>query len=322
MTIHETLEQRGINAQPLISVLVPAYKHEKYVLECLESISALNYSNLELILSDDVSPDTTFQIAEKWVKDNRGRFVRAMAVRQPVNLGVVRNLQFLFDQAQGDYVAYIASDDSFTENAISDRISVLLRFGNVDGVIGNSQLIADSGAVLKERRFPPQISNLLSDEDILLRGLIRYWSLTCSSALIRRTALVRGGSIGRLPEGIKIEDRYIFIRLAAQGKLRYVDSVVAKYRQTEGSLSRAPMLHVAGVAGVLECDRANRHLVHGLERALLDLNIISCRIILAGTDSVLYYAKQGALRIASGVIWAMLSLRHTILRGKPKPAVY
>jgi glycosyltransferase involved in cell wall biosynthesis len=298
-------ESSRTQSQPLVSVLVPAYKHERYVIECLESIKALDYPNLELILSDDVSPDATYDLAAKWVRENQGRFVRAIAIRQPVNLGVVKNLQFLFEQAEGNYFAYIASDDVFTTNAIVARLPVLLNSDDLDAVIGNSQLISETGAILEDRRVPPHIGRVFGDPAAMLRGLIRYWSVVCSSAVIRRKALLEGGSVGRLPANIRFEDRFIFIRLAAQGKLGYVDSVIAKYRSTEGSLSRARTLHSAGVAAVLECDRSNRDLLRGLNRVLLGLNIRSCQVILSAGNRPLYYLKQGMLRMCFLTIWAL-----------------
>jgi alpha-1,3-rhamnosyltransferase len=305
------------NREPLVSILVPSYNHEKYVVECLESIKDLSYPRLELILSDDRSRDATFDHAEQWISENGSRFERAIAVKQPKNLGVVRNLQFLFDSAQGEYLAYIASDDALVKSSIADRLRLLLKDENIDGVIGNSQLISESGSILQEQRVSTRFSHDLCKKQVMTGALIRYWRFICSAAMLRRTALLEGGSIGRLPEDLKIEDRYIFIRLAAQHKLAYANAIVAKYRYIGSSLSRGPAGYKRGLAAFLECDRKNRHLLMGLDRVLLNLSIATCNVALNEANRrALYYLKQGGIKVASRVIWTLLCFRQIIPRHK------
>lgn len=282
-------------AEPLVSVLVPAYKHEKYVIACLESIRNLDYPHLELILSDDCSSDSTFPLAEQWIQEHRGRFARALAIRQQPNVGLIRNLQFLFDQAQGEFIVYLGSDDLLTENSVRDRIAILLQRPEIDGVIGNSDLIDASGAMLKTRRIPPRIARHLLRQASLLGGLLEYWNLTCASPLIRRSALAPAGRIGPLPVDIMIEDRYVFIRLAAQKALAYVDSVILQYRRAEASLSQSPHL---GFLSVLQCDEKNEKLARGLDRTLLRIKIASCAAGMNRTSALGYYLRKIALKIA------------------------
>ena len=62
--------------EPLISVIVPVYKVEKYLDECVESIVNQTYRNLEIILVDDGSPDNCPQICDDWAKkDERIRVI-------------------------------------------------------------------------------------------------------------------------------------------------------------------------------------------------------------------------------------------------------
>jgi alpha-1,3-rhamnosyltransferase len=287
------------------------------VIECLESIKDLSYPRLELILSDDRSPDATYEVAEQWIRENRSRFERAIAIRQPKNLGIVKNLQYLFDSARGEYLAYIASDDALVESSIADRLRLFLKDDNIDGVIGNSQLISETGSILQERRVSTRFSHNLCKKQDMTVALIRYWRFICSAAMLRRTALLEGGSIGRLPEDLKIEDRYIFIRLAAQHKLAYANASVAKYRQLGSSLSRGPEGYRQGLAAFLECDRKNRHLLKGLDRVLLDLSIATCNVALNGENRrTLYFIKQGGIKVASRVIWTLLCSRQILRRQK------
>jgi glycosyltransferase involved in cell wall biosynthesis len=298
--------------EPLVSVLVPSYNHEKYVIECLESIKNSKYKRIELILSDDHSSDSTYELASQWTQLNAERFERAIAIRQDKNLGVVSNLQFLFDRSQGDYLAYIASDDLLVESGIPDRLRLLQSNGNVDAVFGNSQLISASGAVLQDPFVPPHIAKTFCSPRLLTCALLRYWGLGGPVMMLRREAVLRNGSLGILPNDLKFEDRYIFIRLAAQGKLMFLNTVVAKYRVVENSMSRSSSFSSIEAIGVVESDKRNRHLLSGIDRLFIEVAIATNNIELNSTETPMYSLIKQFYRIASGLLWRALYIQKTL----------
>ena len=88
------MERRVIvemNNQPLVSVPVITYNSSKFVLETLESIKAQTYQNIELIISDDCSTDNTVELCQKWVEENKERFVRTQIITSDLNTGVSAN---------------------------------------------------------------------------------------------------------------------------------------------------------------------------------------------------------------------------------------
>ncbi|MBO0482978.1 glycosyltransferase family 2 protein [Candidatus Enterococcus courvalinii] len=89
-----------------ISVIVPVYNVEDYLESCLDSISNQTYSNLEIIVVDDGSPDNSGQIADEYKKkDNRVQVIH----QENGGLSVARNSGL--EQATGDFVCFIDSDD-------------------------------------------------------------------------------------------------------------------------------------------------------------------------------------------------------------------
>jgi glycosyltransferase involved in cell wall biosynthesis len=259
--------------EPLVSVLVPSYNHEKYVIECLESIKSLNYRRLELILSDDCSPDRTFIVAEQWAQRNADRFERCSIVRQEKNLGIVKNLQFLFDSAQGEYLTYIASDDAFVEAAITSRVALLQESPNLDAVFGNAQLISESGSVLREEFISKRVARELASAKLLISSLILNWCVPGPVMMLRRAAVLEDGSLGPLPDDLRTEDWYIYFRLAIRGRLRYVNEVVAKYRMVQSSMSQSTSQFKVRVACLIQVDNANRYLLTGFNRILIETRI-------------------------------------------------
>lgn len=89
-----------------ISVIVPVYKVEEYLPKCIESLLNQTYSNLEILLVDDGSPDKCGQICDEYAqKDSRIRVFH----RENGGQSTARNLAL--DHAQGEYIAFVDSDD-------------------------------------------------------------------------------------------------------------------------------------------------------------------------------------------------------------------
>lgn len=94
------------NLSPLISVIVPIYKVEDYLDECVESLVKQTYKNLEIILVDDGSPDKCPQMCDAWTK----RDTRIVVVHKPNGgLSDARNAGIAI--AKGDYIGFVDSDD-------------------------------------------------------------------------------------------------------------------------------------------------------------------------------------------------------------------
>jgi glycosyltransferase involved in cell wall biosynthesis len=99
---------------PLVSVIVPAYKHENYILECLRSIGDQTYPRLELIVIDDCSPDATFALTQALLRTPFARrFESVVLRRKEQNKGADDSLNMGLELATGDFIALINSDDKF-----------------------------------------------------------------------------------------------------------------------------------------------------------------------------------------------------------------
>lgn len=97
---------KRIEAQPLISVVVPVYKSEPYLKTCVDSILGQTYANLEVILVDDGSPDNCPAICDAYAqKDPR------VTVIHKANRGVSSARNAALEILRGDYVAFVDSDD-------------------------------------------------------------------------------------------------------------------------------------------------------------------------------------------------------------------
>lgn len=90
---------------PSVSIIVPIYKVEQYIARCLDSIKAQTFTDFEVIVIDDGSPDRSGEIAEKYTADPRFKLYR----QANAGVGAVRNRGLSL--ARGEYVAFVDSDD-------------------------------------------------------------------------------------------------------------------------------------------------------------------------------------------------------------------
>jgi glycosyltransferase involved in cell wall biosynthesis len=110
----------------LVSVIVPAYRHEQYVLECLKSIYDQTHSRLELIFVDDCSPDRTFDVARALLATHFSkRFEKVSLVRKEVNAGAHDSLNRGVAIASGDFVAILNSDDLYRPTRLERLLTAM-----------------------------------------------------------------------------------------------------------------------------------------------------------------------------------------------------
>jgi len=102
---------------PLVSIIVPVYNVEKYLNDCLQSIVEQSYSNLEIIVVDDGSPDNSIEIARDFAKkDSR------IKVHQKENGGLSSARNFGIDQSIGEFLYFIDSDDLISTTNIEQLV--------------------------------------------------------------------------------------------------------------------------------------------------------------------------------------------------------
>lgn len=124
------------NNSPLISIVVPVYKVEQLLDKCVRSLLEQTYSNIEILLVDDGSPDRCPEMCEDYAKmDSRIRVIH----KQNGGLSDARNIGI--QNAKGLYILFVDSDDSITLDACEQFSVILTSQANVDIVVGNAKVI-------------------------------------------------------------------------------------------------------------------------------------------------------------------------------------
>lgn len=135
--------------QPLISILVPVYNVEKFILESLKSIARQTYANIEVIVIDDGSSDKTPELASEFSKrDPRFKFYR-----NAKNLCIVDTLNRALQLATGTYIARCDGDDIMDQQRIQRQYEYLQQNPDIALVGCSIRTIDEAGRHLRDVRY-------------------------------------------------------------------------------------------------------------------------------------------------------------------------
>jgi alpha-1,3-rhamnosyltransferase len=206
-----------------ISVLIPLYNHDKYIVECLTALENQTIKNFEVCIIDDGSTDNSAEILSEYMKKSS----MEISLFKQENQGVCATLNKLVSISKGNYIAVCASDDFLTPNSLEIRLNAF-KSGQIDAVIGDAYLVNDSGVVLSESsmEYLYAASKVNLDKNITLE-LICRWSVVGPTLMLKKNVY---DDIGLYNENILVEDRDFFLRLLAAKKLVFINQHVANYR--------------------------------------------------------------------------------------------
>lgn len=212
--------------KPLISVVVPVYKVEKYLPECIKSIIAQNYKNLEIILVDDGSPDNCPAICDEFAKkDNRIKVIH----KKNGGLSDARNAGI--NIATGNYICFIDSDD-YVEKDYAKKLLDALSSNDADMAVCGYTYVLDNGSkevdetpkagLLTEDKYWPKVYN-----DMFTTFVVAWNKLY--KADIFKTIRYAKGKIN--------EDQIILHDILRQcKKIAVIKDVLYYYRKREDSI--------------------------------------------------------------------------------------
>ncbi|MDQ3798041.1 MAG: glycosyltransferase family 2 protein [Acidobacteriota bacterium] len=268
-----------------VSVLVPSYNHAPFVERTLRSIFAQTLKPEKLIVIDDGSKDESAAIIRRVLRDCP--FGNEFIERE--NRGLSATLNEGFARAEGEFFAYLGSDDLWFPNFLEERIGLLesrpravLAFGHAF-LIDENERIIDSTAEWTS----------FADGDVLpflLRGQI----FSSPSVVYRRHALEKY----KWNENSVLEDYELYLKLCAEGEFARDERILCAWRQHGWNVSgNFPLMLSEWLAAQ---DRAAQHL--NLSRAELDVIQTELKF-----QSIADYVRHGHRREAINLFFDNLS---------------
>jgi len=143
--------------KPKISIGMPVYNGEKFIRQSLDSLLNQTLTDLELIISDNASNDSTPSICEEYLKKDK----RIRYFRQEKNMGPLWNYNFVLEQAKCDFFMWAAVDDLWESEFVEKNVSILLSNKNVVGCVSKVSSHSISTNELKTDKIDFSFQNFL-----------------------------------------------------------------------------------------------------------------------------------------------------------------
>jgi glycosyltransferase involved in cell wall biosynthesis len=220
-----------INNQPLVSVVCPTYNSARYLRETLESVFIQTYRNWELVIADDGSSDETIEIVKSFC--DHGKPVRIISLPHSGVPAVARNTAAF--AAQGEFLAFLDSDDSWCPTKLEKQIQFFQASGEFEACHTGFILTGDAADVVRYGQYWQWYHKPITTwEEIFYHGIIN------TSTLMVRADVFR--NLGGYDEDKHLrrgEDTLLAIRLSLRHPIGFLDEALGSLHLTPDSVTRS-----------------------------------------------------------------------------------
>lgn len=213
--------------EPLISIVVPAFNEEEFIGSSLDSLLNQTYSNIELILVDDRSSDSTVEVARSKICDSRD-----IIITNATNMGRRFSSNRGAMHADGEYIIFHDADDISTPERIEKQVQFLEENPDV-GVVGGAYYYINPERGQAELKIRP------TDDEQIRQQMGRECMINTGTAMFRREALFGSG----LFCSAKVEGYELIINIGKDWKLANLEEPVYLYRINKNSRSQQGELY-------------------------------------------------------------------------------
>jgi glycosyltransferase involved in cell wall biosynthesis len=214
-----------MNNYPLVSIIACCYNHEKFVEETLDGIISQTYENIELIIIDDFSTDSSVKKVNNWIKKHK---YECLFIQNTENLGVVKTLNKALKKCNGKYFSLIACDDIYLPKKTENQIKIFENLSEEFVAIysdayttdENSSSLYGTQIVRKQINKPPS-GNIHED-------LIRKDNFIPAISVIYKIKIIK--ELGYYDESLIYEDYDMLLRLSKKYKIYFSKEIDVCYR--------------------------------------------------------------------------------------------
>lgn len=221
--------------EPLVTVITVTYNSAKYVRDAIESVLNQTYKNIEYIIADDASTDSTWEIVNEY-KDPR-----IISFRNEINLKEYPNRNKALGFAKGEYVVFIDGDDLIFPHGIETFVYY-------------AKLFPEAGMIIQKGYFKNVVWPLLLPSELVLRNSyfdsVNFLTSSFASNFFRRAALEK---IGGVSTEYRTGDEIIRLRIAACYSVAFIPGWLSWPRETPGQASASIPEHIQTKEVIMQC---------------------------------------------------------------------
>lgn len=236
-----------------VSIVIPAYNRESLLPRTLDSVAALSWRPLEVIVVDDGSSDQTLAVARRFAGESAQTDFRVHALGQ-ANAGSAAARNRGIEAATGEAILFLDSDDTLSPKGLAALAESLQAWPEIDFCYGRVAVVNPQGGVIASEIGQPRGD---------LRGAVMTYDWHTMGALYRRTFLER---VAGWEPGINGSDDWI---LQAKAKLigrgQFVDTLVGSWVQHVGDRMGATVFRASYTADVTRACLAIAEYARGVD---------------------------------------------------------
>lgn len=207
---------------PKVSVITPAYNAEKYLKQTIKSVQKQTFSDWEMIISDDCSTDDTVRIAEEMAEKDQ----RIIVVKNKYNLGVASTRNSAIEKANGQYIAFVDSDDLWLPHKLEEQLEFMEENKYVLTYTNYKKFISETNEILPKIIRAPKF--------MTAEKIYGDTSIGCLTVMVNRDL---SGPF-HMPVIDHTEDNITWQRILSKGFIAYrLDKVLALYRENNNSMT-------------------------------------------------------------------------------------
>lgn len=207
--------------QPLVSIITPVYKAEKFISETIKCVQEQTYQNWEMLLVNDQSPDDSVEIINKFAEQDKR--IRLLNLEKNSGAAIARNTAI--KNSKGNYIAFLDSDDLWHPEKLTKQIK-FMEERNLAFTFTGYELMDEDG--VKKGKI------VQVPESIDYDGLLKNTIIGCLTVVLNKE------KIGEI-EMVNIRTRQDFVlwlNILKRGHIAHgLNEVLAFYRKVEGSIS-------------------------------------------------------------------------------------
>ena len=230
----------NVYSNPLVSVIISSYNHDKYIISCLKGIFDQDYDNIEIHIRDDGSKDKTPELIKAFLGDKNNTHNISNTFEFGENIGFVNSLNLLLKKCKGDIIMLCGSDDEYLPGRIKKAIETHQKYSDFDLIACNAQVVSENGEPIRQSFYNLNKHGINENELV-----IKYKDINYKSAL----DLGLGGfgmsfkksmikPIGyQFPDKLLFEDGYLAFLACIKGGALILKESLVKYRRSYSSVS-------------------------------------------------------------------------------------
>ena len=225
----------------LVSVVVLTYNSSKTIIETLNSVKEQTYSNIELIITDDCSSDTTIKICKQWLDLHGKYFCNHRFITVETNTGIAANCNRALKESEGEWIKFIAGDDTLKKECIDVNVKFISANSEVEILQTNADMYID---VFEEVNYKSTLPVNFKEFFDIKEGKKQYTFLKnvgyalCTPAMFIKTSIIK--KVGGFDERFRLmEDLPLWLNLTKSGVRFYYHPVsTVNYRSHDKSVIR------------------------------------------------------------------------------------